>query len=926
MNMNQTITFKRRLVYTAVASCFTVMPAYANPSGATVINGNVSFATQGNTLTITNTPNAIINWQRFGIGQNEITRFVQQSPQSAVLNRVVGQDPSLILGKLLSNGRVFLINPNGIVFGKGSKVDVAGLVASTLKLSNGDFLAGKLNFTDGAGAGSIVNEGNIRTGRGGNIYLIAPDITNSGIITSPQGEILLAAGHSVNLMDAGNPDVQVVVSAPATQAVNLGTLMAQSGKIGLYGALVSQQGVVNADTAVRGQNGNIIFKASQNVALAQGSVTSARGGGQIKALADMQNGQVDVAGMLDASAPVSGNGGFIETSAAHVKVADSAQVTTLAAHGKNGTWLIDPNDFTISFSGDISGATLSAALSGGNVTILSDNGSTGVNGDIFVFDNVSWAANTKLTLTAVRNIDINADITATGATSGLELNASGDVTVKPASQDQSVIVKIGGNIKVNAATLNVLGGSASSSADGGGSRSADATMHAGGNINITTSNGVTVQGGDAFASASFGSGSTHLASANAELSAVGSITINGGSLTVRGGTARAIAGSAGSSGSQNTAITNANALVSGSSISLLNGGSVDVSGGYSSANEGIYANGNATAKSNANLLASGSMTLQANNLTVWGGAARAKSSCSSGSAAADANARIHGGSVSITTLGSVAVRGGDIFLDASYSGARASSGGKASVRVNGELSAAGSLRVQTISEGSIVVAGGSGGSAYAVSKGKASVSGNALMSGATVNVSTTGSLSVLGGDFGRFTGSSSLNGGGATGVATTSANAELSATGDMVLNVAGNVALTGGPVSGPGTAQASAGLASTGVINMTIGGRSGLTLTGGGGSTTFATYPVTGTGVFSQNGGVVTVTYTGGGKLNVVNNSALGQAFNFSVGTATLPPAVISAINFTVGEVNGSAPPFGGPIEGIRFGDHEDGNDKPECS
>ena len=99
------------------------------------------FTTAGNLLTVTNTPNAIINWGSFSIGANEITKFVQQSASSAVLNRVVGQDPSAILGALQSNGRVFLINPNGIVFGAGSQINVGGLVASTMNLSNEDFLA-----------------------------------------------------------------------------------------------------------------------------------------------------------------------------------------------------------------------------------------------------------------------------------------------------------------------------------------------------------------------------------------------------------------------------------------------------------------------------------------------------------------------------------------------------------------------------------------------------------------------------------------------------------------------------------------------------------------------------------------------------------------------------------------------------------------
>src|SRR5690606_14902950 len=101
-------------------------------------------------------PNAIINWQSFSIGANEITRFIQQSQASAVLNRVTGGggaiDPSVILGALQSNGRVFLINPSGITFGAGAQIDVAGLVASTLDISNADFLANRLRF-QGTGAG-----------------------------------------------------------------------------------------------------------------------------------------------------------------------------------------------------------------------------------------------------------------------------------------------------------------------------------------------------------------------------------------------------------------------------------------------------------------------------------------------------------------------------------------------------------------------------------------------------------------------------------------------------------------------------------------------------------------------------------------------------------------------------------------------------
>ena len=129
------------LISLAVASCFSADLAFANPTGPVVANGQVSIIQNGNLLQITNSPSSIINWQSFSIGASEITRFLQQSNSSAVLNRVVTQNPSSILGALQSNGRVFLINPNGILFGAGAQIDVAGLVASSLKLSDADFLA-----------------------------------------------------------------------------------------------------------------------------------------------------------------------------------------------------------------------------------------------------------------------------------------------------------------------------------------------------------------------------------------------------------------------------------------------------------------------------------------------------------------------------------------------------------------------------------------------------------------------------------------------------------------------------------------------------------------------------------------------------------------------------------------------------------------
>ena len=117
--------------------------------------------------------NTIVNWQTFSIGAGETTQFVQQSALSAVLNRVTTQNPSTILGALQSNGRVFLVNPSGILFAQGSRVDTAGLVASSLAMSDADFLAGRLRFAANGTAGPVLNDGTITTaGANAPVYLI----------------------------------------------------------------------------------------------------------------------------------------------------------------------------------------------------------------------------------------------------------------------------------------------------------------------------------------------------------------------------------------------------------------------------------------------------------------------------------------------------------------------------------------------------------------------------------------------------------------------------------------------------------------------------------------------------------------------------------------------------------------------------------
>ncbi len=293
--------FRLKPICAAMLLAFTIQHAQANPLGPSVINGQASFASAGNTLTVTNTPGTIINWQGFSIGANEITRFAQQSASSSVLNRVVTNNPSSILGSLQSNGRVFLVNPGGIVFGQGATVDVAGMVASTLNLSDADFLAGRYNFTQVPGAQNISNAGSISAQTGGQIYLIAPNVENSGIINAPNGEVILAAGQKVELIDTGTPGVKVEITGATGNATNLGSIASEAGRIGIAGVLVKNSGTLNASSAAS-EGGRIFLKASEDAYVDKDGKIIATGskGGSIEVLGNrvavMDNAQLDASG------------------------------------------------------------------------------------------------------------------------------------------------------------------------------------------------------------------------------------------------------------------------------------------------------------------------------------------------------------------------------------------------------------------------------------------------------------------------------------------------------------------------------------------------------------------------------------------------------------------------------------------------------
>ncbi|CAH2032636.1 two-partner secretion domain-containing protein [Trichlorobacter ammonificans] len=407
---------------------------YALPTSPTVVSGTAGIVSSGGTMTITNSANAIINWQGFSIGQGETARFIQPSALSAVLNRVTGGDPSKILGALQSNGKVLLINPNGILFGPNSRVDVNGLIASTLTITNEDFLAGRMKFSAGPTAGKVENRGSIATPSGGGVYLIAPAVENSGVITAPNGDVLLAAGKEVLLVDRRSPEIAVVVTAPAGESLNLGTIVADAGRIGMYGSVVRQKGRISANSAVQDAQGRIFLKSSGETTVASGSVTSADGsgtasGGKVIVWSD---GATVVDGTISAKGgEQGGNGGFVETSGGNLAVNKAPDLT--APFGSGGTWLLDPYDIIIgsidttgtytgspNFVGNggsspsfIGASMIAGVLDGGTSVVVDTTGSGGGTGTITVSSaiNTANAAAATLTLKAHNDITIDAALT-----------------------------------------------------------------------------------------------------------------------------------------------------------------------------------------------------------------------------------------------------------------------------------------------------------------------------------------------------------------------------------------------------------------------------------------------------------------------------------------------------------------------------------
>ncbi|HET6471914.1 MAG TPA: autotransporter-associated beta strand repeat-containing protein, partial [Pseudomonadales bacterium] len=351
--------------------------ADAGPNGGQVTAGTGTIEQAGSTTTIDQSSNKLaINWQSFDIGAGESVRFNQPSAQAIALNRILGQDPTTILGSLSANGQVFLLNPNGVLFGAGSQVDVGGIFASTQSISDSDFLAGHYTFAGSGADGSVLNLGTIRAAEGGYVALGGTNVVNDGVIRAYKGTVALGAGDQITLNLDGNRLVgfNVDKSAVAALVANKQLIQADGGTV-----LLSARAKDALLATVVNNDGIVEARSVENV----GGVIRLDGGA---------SGVVAVTGTLDATgANVGERGGDVTVTGAKVALLDGA---TIDASGRAGGGTVLVGGDTHGANADVpnaertfvaSSATLRAdaidAGDGGKVVVWAD-GDTRYSGSI----------------------------------------------------------------------------------------------------------------------------------------------------------------------------------------------------------------------------------------------------------------------------------------------------------------------------------------------------------------------------------------------------------------------------------------------------------------------------------------------------------------------------------------------------------------
>ena len=421
----------------------------ALPTAGTVSTGAATITSAGARMDISQTSNkASINWNSFNIGSTAAVNIAQPNANAVLLNRVTGNDPSQIFGKLSANGQVILLNPNGIVFGKNGSVTASSFTASTFGLSDADFKNDIYKYERQGSVASVINQGSIQTSSGGFVALIGATVINEGRINSQQGDVVLAAAESVTIPSTIS-SASNTLSLPLTRKVRLeiapasintsiqntssGVIVTEGGKVLMQAAAISDavanithNGSIDT-TAVQG--GSVSILAEAGIIKVDGNIkansTAIDSQGKTLNGGSIIIGRDEDTGALAKSTDVSRSKleslkGFIETSAHNLTV-NNAEV-------KASEWLLDPDNIDI--TGDsttvtagyskIKASDIAASLNAGTSVTVSTTAASRLNQPVY----------NPSAVTGDGNIVVNAAIDKTGTSdANLTLLADNGITV-----------------------------------------------------------------------------------------------------------------------------------------------------------------------------------------------------------------------------------------------------------------------------------------------------------------------------------------------------------------------------------------------------------------------------------------------------------------------------------------------------------------
>ena len=920
------------------------------PTGGSVAAGSAIITRPSATqLNVTqSSQSAIVNWQGFSVGQGNAVNFAQPNSSSAILNRVTGSTPSTIAGSITANGQVYLVNPNGIAITSSGTVNTGGgFVASTLGISDSDFMSGNRTFTGNGASAGVSNAGTINVGRGGYAALIGGTVSNSGNIMVPLGKVGLGSGELVTLDFAGDGFLQVAVP---TAAGGKGALIRNSGSITANGGSV----VISAATA---------REAARNAVNISGEIQARSIGGHSGAITigGGEGGKVKISGKLIATSRHA-KGGDITVTGNDIKLRGAI----IDASGKTGGG-------TVKIGGDFhGGGTLQQASSvsvdaataihadatgqgtGGEVVLWS-TGTTRFQGLITALGGPNGGNGGRVEVSGLLDLDYagTVDTRAPHGEIGSLLLDPEDVTIQTAagtpnvpctsgtctpSGDDSVLTvatlqaalalssvtvntgssgaqaghitvsnavtwNSGSSLTLNAAAGITVSSGASITATNGGSISM--TAGSGGGISITSATISTVGTGNVNLSAASAGAANGITFNNATISVgAGTGTISGTSTTVRGISFL---------GSDSLTATSGSLTVSGTAtsgtgigVSIGTGASVATSGSVtltaaSSSGTGLNLGGNSTITDSA-----GNLTINASSSSAIGtqvnsqvnlvnsGAGSFNLNTSTSASALNSSALFFTTGASLTSSGAITIGATSTSLKGiaiTFSGTNALTDSSGNLTINASNSATGFSAVNVNGAQTFTNSGAGSFNLNATSTGDQ----NGINFGSGASLTTSGALTL------------SATATTGAGVNFSGSNTITDSAGNLTIK-GGNATTTGGGISGTGALA----FVNSGAGTFALSGKSnatyGFQVAGG---STFATSTsstgavnIAGAGVGTY--GDINIATTGAITLGAgtITGSANGVSITSSAGAVSLTGTTVAAGSGALAMASGSNSDF----------------------